>query len=1051
MAASSSTLPPVSPPPPQVHRTDSLGSNASAGSVTSLSRRPRTKSRPRAVTVSSRRERSPASASARGLEAPVATPDELLANTSLYPSTVSPDASPSPVPSRPPRSPLRAASLPKDDISHPDIVPGSGWKAMDDMEGSWRSRALRIEHSTPHHRKRGSSVPRDAFRLSMLSSSSSGHTNAFFTTIGEMQTVPHFTSLRETRQRLRESYATVRSGTTSSVYPLSSSTDHHISSVDPDETYDDYQAFRTDDVSYRLRLLLSNNYFLPPAHAKPSPSDFASPIAAPNKKAPKSATPAFLDIFRVGKARSKPTTPPGHPVPEVGPPRLRTTADSTITSSRAPHSHVDPVPRAPIIPISVAHTSRVAVVREKVDNLALAADQAEQELKMRVDAKQQSTEHYNDYVDPTDAVDLPPPSENSPFAFQASALRGLGVESSLGAAVLADRLPPGTPGVWSLDPDEEAWRKALLREAVGHSLNNTPEHSFHTSSTSHTTTPSSGSMGPSLAQSSPSPGPKRVSSTPSMGTKRNLGQRIVDILEEQHEAILLQSSSPSPDEALSGPQSQARERTVSTVSHASQLPLRAETPAEPQTILPPPPRIPAKLSRASMSTESPADSRRVSQNSTSASMLRKTTSSPMLHFWHDGALRRSRAVVSMTPPLVPRGRASSVMTSPGFMARDSLTSGSHYSVQEDPESVDHLVEPESAIPRPSISSLPSRPSISEYSQISPTVSAFNDGHFGSAHSVRQSMVRDDDTEAGDFDLEMLHDDEETTLHLSPPPRASSSLAIHSLHPPPRFPSSREPSPTLILSQHPLLTLRPSASSSDPGDSSERPSAYATPLEYLDPSPQQSDLPSYPPGSLELASLSIASSIHNAPPPASPLEFFDQIQAGGNDIDDWESSDESDEDDEGDSEYVEAAGRTTPYGSSQGHPSVSHIPRMTLTPSASPAASRDDLSAHSGSVERSPVGNVPRPPIYFKDTKGDQALSSYDLYRLSRSAVASPPSRASSETQARGGTGTGDDKSVTKREGRTPSMQRLDGLVLQHMEAERGTLSRIAKTVKDGKS
>jgi hypothetical protein len=30
------------------------------------------------------------------------------------------------------------------------------------------------------------------------------------------------------------------------------------------------------------------------------------------------------------------------------------------------------------------------------------------------------------------------------------------------------------------------------------------------------------------------------------------------------------------------------------------------------------------------------------------------------------------------------------------------------------------------------------------------------------------------------------------------------------------------------------------------------------------------------------------------------------------------------------------------------------------------------------------------------------------------------------------------------------MQRLDGLVLQHMEAERGTLSRIAKTVKDAK-
>lgn len=146
MAASSSTLPPLSPAPPQVHRADSQGSNISASSIASLSRRPRTKSRPRAVTVSSRRDRSPASL--RGLEVPVATADELLGTTSLNPPSTVSDPSPSPLPSRPPRSPLRAASLPKGDSPHPDIVPVAGWKAMDDMEGSWRSRALKIEHST---------------------------------------------------------------------------------------------------------------------------------------------------------------------------------------------------------------------------------------------------------------------------------------------------------------------------------------------------------------------------------------------------------------------------------------------------------------------------------------------------------------------------------------------------------------------------------------------------------------------------------------------------------------------------------------------------------------------------------------------------------------------------------------------------------------------------------------------------------------------------------------------------------------------------------------
>ncbi|KAH9994790.1 hypothetical protein BJV77DRAFT_993107 [Russula vinacea] len=980
MAASSSTLPPLSPAPfPQVHRTDSLGSNVSAGSVTSLSRRPRTKSRPRAVTVSSRRDRSPASA--RDLDAPVATTDELLASTShTPPSTVSPNPSPLPLPSRPARSPYVPHPYRKT-TSPPDIVPVGGWKAMDDMESSWRSRAMKIEHSTPHRRKRGSSVPRDAFRLSMLSSSSSAQTSAFFTTVGQMQTVPHFSSLRDARQRLRESNVTVRSGTASSVYPLTSSTDHHISSVDPDETYDDYQTFHTDDVS------------------------FASPVVTPNKKAAKSAAPTFLDLFRVGKARSKPTTPPSPLTPEIGPPRLRTTADSTITSSRAPTAHVDPLPHRPIVPILVPHASRVAVVREKVDDLVLAAEQAEQELKMRVDAKQQSTQHYDNYVDPTDAVDLPPPSENSPFAFQASELRGLGVENSVGAAVLAERLPPGTPGVWSLDPDEEAWRKALLQEAVGHSLNNTPEHSFHTSL--HTTTPSSGSMGPSFAQSSPSPVP-RLSSNPSM--KRNLGQRIVNILEEQHESILLQPSSPS-EEAHLVSQSQMRDRTPSTASHA----------------------IPVKLPRDSVITVSPADSRRVSQNSTSPSVLRKTSSSPMLHFWHDGATQRSRNVVSMTPPL-PRGRASSVVTS------DSMTSGSHYSVQEEAESIDHSVGPEPPNSRPSFSSLPSRPSVSEYSQISPTVSAFNDGHFGSAVSIIENMVQEDDSDVGDL---VSFDDDESTRYISPPPRASSSLAIHSLHPPPRFPSS-----TLAMAHRPLLTPRPSVTSSDPDDGSERPSAYATAVE-LDTIALQPNQPFYPLGhhvfnAQDLSSLSVSSSIHNAPPPASPLEFFDQIE--GIEGDDWESSDESDED-AGDSEYVEAVGRPTPHGSSQGHSTTSLASRTASTQPVSATTSREDVSmhsAHSGSSERVPVVNVPRPPIYFKDTKSDHALSSYDLLQLSRSAAASS-SLAPSDTQGRGGTG-----EEKKKDGRTASMQRLDGLVLQHIEAERGTLSRIAKTVKDAK-
>ncbi|KAI0264383.1 hypothetical protein BC834DRAFT_260712 [Gloeopeniophorella convolvens] len=717
------------------------------------------------------------------------------------------------------------------------------------------------------------------------------------------------------------------------------------------------------------------------------------------------------------------------------------------------------------MPTLTPQASRVAVVREKVDDLASAVKQAEQELKVRVEARQSSVDYVDDYVDPTDAVDLPPPSADSPFAFQASALHGLGVENSLGAAMLAERLPPGSPGVWSLDPDEEAWRKALLHEAVDHSLSNTPAHSSHTAS--HAATPSSGSMDPSFAPSTPSPAAR--TSTPSM--KRNLGQRIVDILEDQHEAITTQPPAPAPTEAAPALQSPSRERTVSTASRASRTPLRAETPAEPQTPLPPPPRTPGRLPRPSTSTDSPVDSRRVSQISTAPSALRKTSSSPMLHFWHDMAARRSRGVVSMTPPLPPpRGRASSasVATLPSVsMPRDSITSGSHYSLQ-DHESMDHLAEPESVPSRPSFSSLPSRPSTSEYSQISPTVSAFNDGLFASVPSIRESLGVEDSPES--VNARMSRDLVEFARHMSPPPRTSSSLAIHSLHPPPRFLSSREASPTLTAAQLRSLSPRPSLSSSDPGSSSERPSAYVSAAEHLDVISSQTRLPTLGErrhivglGSLLAQSSHFVPLIHTEPPPASPLEFFDQIQTDRSVMYDWEeTSDESDTDVASNSVYVDAAGHASMQNSSpdlHDQASVMQIPRMTVTPSLLPTPSHDSLSLHTNaSQERLPVVNVPRPTAYFKDAKGEQALSSYDLYRLSRSAVASSSSRASSETQARStlggagvGVGAGEGKNTLKRDGRTASVQRLDGLMLQHIEAERGTMSRIAKTAKDASS
>jgi hypothetical protein len=211
----------------------------------------------------------------------------------------------------------------------------------------------------------------------LLSSSSSTQTSAFFTMVGQMQTVPHFSSLCEARQQLRGSNVTVRSGTALSMYPLSSSTvsgtespssprsiadsfqDHHISSVDPDEPYDDYQAFH--NVSYRHRLLLNNNYFFSTRPLQAVPFRLRVPHGCTIQEGNKICCSHLSRYFCVGKARSKPTTPTPL-TPDVGPLRLRTIADSTITLLRVPSSCVDPVPHCPIIPISAAHVSQVAVV-----------------------------------------------------------------------------------------------------------------------------------------------------------------------------------------------------------------------------------------------------------------------------------------------------------------------------------------------------------------------------------------------------------------------------------------------------------------------------------------------------------------------------------------------------------------------------------------------------------------------------------------------------------------------------------------------------------------
>ncbi|KAJ3837723.1 hypothetical protein F5878DRAFT_203119 [Lentinula raphanica] len=298
---------------------------------------------------------------------------------------------------------------------------------------------------------------------------------------------------------VRDSMITQESEQTnlSTIYPLSSLSSPTISPRSP--TYsersmqvEELKPFDEDDVSYRLRLLVNNNYFLPPAHSKPLPAQLTPAMSLSNAQKKPPAPTTFLDYFRIGRSKSKPPTPTSESSTQgqALTPALRTTSDATAISglpnqmSTSPSPISVPPPRTSNLGGLPERSGRVVVVREKMVDLASAAKQAEMEIQAR--SLQRDTRRgdqavnppsIDDVIDPTDAVDLPLPSSTYPFALQTSALHGLGVNESVGAAALASRLPPPrdqSPAVSSIGPDDDEhdWKKALLKAAVGHSFDN---------------------------------------------------------------------------------------------------------------------------------------------------------------------------------------------------------------------------------------------------------------------------------------------------------------------------------------------------------------------------------------------------------------------------------------------------------------------------------------------------------------------------------------------------------------------------------------------------
>ncbi|KAJ6505951.1 hypothetical protein DFH09DRAFT_1335039 [Mycena vulgaris] len=704
-----------------------------------------------------------------------------------------------------------------------------------------------------------------------------------------------------------------QSGGSSSIYPPSTSTasgtesppsprsiaeqddSHGVSSFDPELELQEYDG---DDVSYRLRLLVKNNYFLPPAHSKPSSSDFAASVNAKKASRPP-PTPTFFDMFR--KSRSKPSTPTASPQTlDFFTPVLRTTSDSTTVSGYAPHqprrrssSQAPPHPGASQDP-----SGRVVVVREKMHDIATAAKQAEQEM------------NEVDIIDPTDAVDLPPPSAAYPFAVQASALHGMGVQDSVGAALLADCLPPRSPGGVSVDHD---WRKALLQAAVGHSLN------------SASGILSSTQANPMSSVSSP------VSDT------RMLGQRIMSPPIDEPRSSSTSTHSPMVD-ADEAPRP------------SSTLPQRVETPSMPMMPLPPPRRLVNPLYSISQ-TSLPVDLEPTGLSPSSA-QVERIESTPRLSDSYESGVRHAM----MSPPLISRE------SSEGFSRERSRSSSdsnaSFYSEEEE----------DADPPRHSISSsIPdARPSLSIYSQPSPTTSAFQD-------AIGYPPVVNPPARGSSLRHSLEHPSSPSPVPrdsmASPPPRVSSSLAhLTPLSPPPRSSSlgQRFATPSRVP---PLIPTLPTVSS----ESSE----------ILDPGPSTPPFPisgrrGTTPLVLEIPQTMIHPSIRSAPAPSAPPSFFDSIQNQPNAMDDLDSSDDDDDDsyqdhDEPDPPHTQIFVERTGVTSNVPPPPSTASSRsllMRLGNHSTPYVGRPPSSPVPNS--KKPISNIPVAGSFFTERRGGKS-------------------------------------------------------------------------------
>ena len=424
-----------------------------------------------------------------------------------------------------------------------------------------------------------------------------------------------------------------------------------------------------------------------------------------------------------------------------------------------------------------------------------------------------------------------------------------------------------------------------------------------------------------------------------------------------------------------------------------------------------------------------------------------------LRVGHDKPLRLSDSYesrISLSSPFgqhTPPGTSSNPATgkprvSLGHVASTSTTSGSHYSDDED-LSIFHTAQ-ENTLTSTFVAS---RISLSEASLSRESYESSN----------RTSIYRDAFDRAPYANSFANRSTTNTLGEISrPPSHASDQATLHLVSPPPRVSSRHEASPT---------------------------SLFFNDTEGREVSSQQGETEAG--GALLVPRLSIQGShpsgSHANSYPTSPISFFDAVEMQSRQEEE-EDSDESDNADESGEMrddvsvlssgvagyHSDSAGMTTLYPRSgstqstvnspqQAYESITQQRNVSLPQlgSASSSGEHSNNSGHDSLDHRRAITNVPAPPsrtTFWSKKHGKKLKLFPNPPRASESTADQLRHEAAMEAFAGGkrphtaGSKAGSTSGHSDQEKQDPSLRRLDGMLVEHIEREKEVLKRITATL-----